>query len=48
MSPGPQINYRQVRRINAPAARQAVLDHLRSNGHNVAQAVARSMGQLAC
>jgi len=43
MSPGPLIDYKQLRRINPEAARQAVLEYLRSNSQNIAQA-ARAFG----
>lgn len=45
MKPGPpmkaqkvQIDYKELRRINPAAARKAVLEYLKTNGHNVAEA----------
>jgi putative transposase len=45
MKPGPlikanaaQIDYKELRKINPEAARRAVFDYLRANGHNVAEA----------
>jgi len=33
-----KIDYKQLRRINAEAARQAVLEYLKTNGHNISEA----------
>lgn len=38
MSPGCRINYKQLRKINSQAARQAVLEYLKTNEGNVADA----------
>jgi len=38
MNPGPRIDYKQLRRINAEAARRAVLEYLKSNSANIAEA----------
>jgi hypothetical protein len=35
-----RIDYKQLRRINPEAARRAVLDYLRSSGHNIAKTAA--------
>ena len=43
MHPGPLIDYKQWRKINPQAARQAVLDYLKANGGNLAQC-ARAFG----
>ena len=32
-----KIDYKQLRKINPEAARRAVLQYLKSNGHNVSQ-----------
>lgn len=47
MKPGPHtglmtlsIDYKQLRRINPEAARRAVLEYLRSSGHNIAKTAA--------
>jgi transposase len=42
-NPGPLIDYKQLRRINAEAARRAVLEYLHGNGGNVAGS-ARAFG----
>ena len=33
-----RIDYKQLRRINPEAARQAVIEYLKTNGHNVSDA----------
>lgn len=43
MRPGPRIDYKQLRRINPEAARHAVIQYLKSNGGNIAEA-ARTFG----
>jgi transposase len=35
--PGGKIDYKQLRRINPEAARRAVIEYLKTNGHNIAQ-----------
>jgi hypothetical protein len=35
--PTGKIDYKQLRKINPEAARRAVLEYLRSNGHNISQ-----------
>jgi hypothetical protein len=39
MSPGARIDYKTLRQINPEAARKAVLEHLKANGGNKAEAV---------
>lgn len=43
MNPGPLIDYKQLRRINPQAARQAVLEYLKADGGNIAR-TARAFG----
>ena len=43
MNPGPLIDYKQLRRINPQAARQAVLEYLNAQGGNIA-GTARAFG----
>ena len=38
MHPGPRIDYKILRKINPEAARQAVLEYLKTNGRNIADA----------
>ena len=38
MKPGLRIDYKQLRRINPEAARQAVLEYLNTNGRNIKEA----------
>lgn len=38
MSPGARIDYKTLRKINPEAARKAVLEYLKTNGRNVAEA----------
>ena len=33
-----KIDYKQLRRINSEVARQAVIEYLKTNGHNVSDA----------
>ena len=40
MKPGPHIDYKVLRRVNAEAARLAVIEYLSSNGSNISQAAA--------
>jgi len=35
--PGGEIDYKQLRQINPEATRRAVLEYLKSNGHNISQ-----------
>ena len=43
MRPGPRIDYRVLRQVNAEAARLAVLEYLKTNGGNISEA-ARAFG----
>jgi len=36
--PNGKIDYKQIRKINPEAARRAVIEYLRTNGHNISQA----------
>jgi len=35
--PGGKIDYKQLRKINPEAARRAVIEYLKTNGHNISQ-----------
>ncbi len=43
MKPGPRIDYKALRRVNAETARLAVLEYLKTNGRNISDA-ARAFG----
>ena len=47
MTPGIRIDYKTLRSVNPEAARQAVLEYLKTNGGNKAEA-ARAFGINRC